>query len=539
MLLAAATLGVGMWAVPLVVLSGGPGGYLRALGSQAGEDFTGVVMLWTNPTPRVAVEAILYSFTRPWDWPVLGGVMMALAAAGAGVLLRTSRRTLGLLLIAFGPYAVFHLLFQEPLTTRYALPLIPLMAYLAAVVLGEARPRVAVIGAAALAAAGLVIAVPTTAAFGREQSPVFTMLSEIRMLQQRGAAPTIGMHRRVFTETRRARAYAGDVPGKILPTPRDYEWLELTRAWRAGWDGDAWFLADPRRTDLALIDRAHTRVREYRWPFASAIYLGGTRPNEVDWHIFNAPGWFLEEGWALTPETAGIADRDSWGPHRRPSVGWLRRRPSESLMMIGGRHLGGDPPVALNVDIDERPIAAFTIRPGYFLQFVKVPAAALEGPGTYAKLTVSATAAGGSVPPVAIEQFNFQPADRVLFGLDEGWFEPEYSPATAKSWRWMSDRAVVSVRHAGRPVTVRLTGESPLYYFDAAPVVRIGVGDQTVSEVRPTTDFTTEVTIPAEMLTAASGRIMISSDRTFVAGAREGTLDQRKLALRIFSIQVE
>ena len=43
------------WAIPLVWFSGGPGGYLQALGSQAGEDFSGVVMLWTHPTPRVAV----------------------------------------------------------------------------------------------------------------------------------------------------------------------------------------------------------------------------------------------------------------------------------------------------------------------------------------------------------------------------------------------------------------------------------------------------------------------------------------------------
>jgi Protein of unknown function (DUF2723) len=535
----AAAFGVAIWAIPLVFLSGGPAGYLRALGSQAGEDFTGVVMLWTHPTPRVAVEAVLYTFARPWDWPVLAGVMLSLAAAGAWLLLIRSRRTLGLLLLAFAPYAVFHLLFQEPLTTRYALPLVPLLAYLVATVLSEARPRVAAIGTAALAVAGLVFAMPATTAFGRETSPVFAMLSEMRMLQERGASPTIGMHRRVFTESRRARAYAGEVPGKILPAPRDYEWLEMTRAWRAGADGETWFIADPRRTDLALIDRAHTRTREYRWPFASALYAGGTRPNEIDWHIFNAPGWFLEEGWALTPETAGIADRDGWGPHRRPSVGWVRRRPTESLIMIGGRHLGGDSPVSVSVHIDDRQTAALTVRPGFFLDFVTVPAGALNGAGTYAKLTVSASAANAPTPPVAIEQFNIQPADRVLFGFDEGWFEPEYNPGTAKSWRWMTNKAVVSVRHAGRPVTMRVTGESPLHYFDDSPVVRVSVADRTLTELRPNADFTTTVDIPADLLAAAGGRVVISSDRTFVAGEREGTADRRKLALRIYSVTVE
>ncbi len=33
--------------------------------------------------------------------------------------------------MAFVPYAIFHLLFQETVTTRYALPLVPAVAYLA------------------------------------------------------------------------------------------------------------------------------------------------------------------------------------------------------------------------------------------------------------------------------------------------------------------------------------------------------------------------------------------------------------------------
>ena len=39
------------------------------------------------------------------------------------------------------------------------------------------------------------------------------------------------------------------------------------------------------------------------------VYVGGARPDEMDWHVLTEPGWFLEQGWALTPETAGIAAR--------------------------------------------------------------------------------------------------------------------------------------------------------------------------------------------------------------------------------------
>ena len=346
------------------------------------------------------------------------------------------------------------------------------------------------------------------------------------------------MHRRVFTESRRARLYAGDVPGTLLPTPRDYEWLELTRAWREGHDGETWFVADPRRTDLALIDREHTRTRPYRWPFNGAVYVGGARPDELDWHIVGEPGWFLEQGWALTPETAGIAERDGWGPHRRPSIGWVRRRATDAVMMIGGRHLGGDPPVNVTVSLDDRPLTTMVVRPGFFLDFVGIPAAALAGEGRYAKLTVHAQASGAT-PPVAIEQFNLQSPDAVQFGFDEGWYEPEYNPRTAQSWRWMSERAVVRVQPASRNVVMRMSGESPLRYFAQAPRIRVSVGDRVLSELAPSADFTAEVTIPADALAAANGRIVLTSDRSFIAGEKEGTADRRKLAVRVYGLTVE
>jgi hypothetical protein len=534
----AVSAGIAAWALPLVVASGGPAGYLTALRSQAGEDFSGVVMLWTHRTVRVALAAFLQTFVRPWDSPILGGVMIALAAAGALVAAVHRRRTLAIVAIVFAPYAVFHLLFQETVTIRYALPLIPAVAYLAAETLEDADSRMSFILLIALA--GLSTAFPATAAFARTPSPTFGLLAEMRMFQARGAQPVVGMHRRVFTESRRARLYAGEVPGTLLPTPRDFEWLETTRAWREGHDGETWFLADPRRTDLALIDKEHTRTRQYRWPFDGAVYVGGARPDEIDWHVIDRPGWFLEHGWALTPEIAGVADREGWGPHRRPSVGWVRRRPSETLLMIGGRHLGGDPPVRIGVSVDEREVAALDVRPGYFLEFVTLPAGTLHGDGRFAKLTVSAQAVGGgAAPPVGIEQFNLQDPDRVVFGFDHGWFEPEFNPTTARSWRWMSEKAVVRVHAPGRTVVLRFTAESPLRYFDAAPQVRISAGDRVLSELRPSSDFSAEAVIPADALAAANGLITLTSDRAYVAGEREGTGDRRRLALRVYSLSVE
>jgi hypothetical protein len=530
------------WAVPLLIASGGPAAYLRALGSQAGEDFSGVVMLWNHRTPRVAVMAMLNTFMLPWDSPVLAGIVLSLAAAGFLVLCLRKPRAAAILILVFGPYMGFHLLLQETFHTRYALPLVPLVAMLAAVLLAQARRAATAVATAALVVACLLLAVPAGAAFGRLPSPMFAALGEMNVVAERGVAPLVAMHRRIWSESRRARPWSGALPGRLLESPRDYEWLEVTRTWREGDESDVWFVADPRRTDLALIDSEHRRTREYRWPFDPVVYVGGARPDELDWHIYSQPGWFLEQGWALTPEIAGITERDGWGPHRKPSIGWIRRRPGETMLMIGGRHLGGptEPPAALTLAIDGRRLATFEIRPGYFLEFVPVPAGALEGEGRFARLTVTANPARpGPTSRVALEQFNLQAPDAIQFGFADGWYEPEYNPQTARSWRWSSEAAVLQVHPINRDVSVEIQGESRLRYYHPASPVRVTAGGRALGEYWPEGDFAIDVTVPADVLTAAKGRVVLESSDFFIPGERVGSADRRHLALRVYSVRVK
>jgi hypothetical protein len=86
---------------------------------------------------------------------------------------------------------------------------------------------------------------------------------------------------------------------------------------------------------------------------------------------------------------------------------------------------------------------------------------------------------------------------------------------------------------------MRIIGESPLRYFGQAPHVRVMAGDRMLAEVAPTADFTADVSIPADALAAANGRIVLTSDRAFVAGEREGTADRRRLAIRVYGLTVE
>jgi len=122
-----------------------------------------------------------------------------------------------------------------------------------------------------------------------------------------------------------------------------------------------------------------------------------------------------------------------------------------------------------------------------------------------------------------------------MLAFDEGWQEPEYNPAIG-SWRWMSERADLWVRPIGRPVTLRMLGESPRRYFDAPPHVRISIGDREIAAFDPATDFDRSISLPADLLERAAGRVRLESSRFFVPG-RGG--DQRHLALRIYSVTVD
>jgi hypothetical protein len=101
-----------------------------------------------------------------------------------------------------------------------------------------------------------------------------------------------------------------------------------------------------------------------------------------------------------------------------------------------------------------------------------------------------------------------------------------------------AEKATLWVRPVGRNVTLTLPGESPLKYYAAAPSVAIVVGEREVARFNPSSDFTQEFVLPADVLAAAAGRVVITSDKFFVPAQREGSPDQRHLALRVYSCSV-
>ncbi|MBE3133240.1 MAG: hypothetical protein IMZ55_07185 [Acidobacteria bacterium] len=545
----AAAAGAALWAIPLVIASGGLQAYLAALANQGSEDFSGIDMLWRNPTPKRLAVGLLQTFVLPWASVPLAGVVTGLALVGGLAMLRQAASGLVFLLAAFGPYAIFHLLFHETVTTRYALPLMPAIAYLAVRGAGVVARRAGVIVAAGLIGASLVIVVPPVVHYGRERSPVMRLVDDLRQHgQSERHTAVLARHRRVWSETRRAVLWGlgGATPwAQALPSPAKHEWFEIVRYWQGGGTAPVWFLAEPSRTDLALVDPWSYRLMSaYRWPFPKEPFVGGVRPGDIDWYEIRPPGWFVADGWALTPESAGVAAADGKGPGRAPIEAWLRRRPGAAVLMIGGRNLGGPgaPVVQFTVALDGRVIERVAVKPapGFFLRFVTLPDGGLAGAGQYARLSVSASRAGAGTGPVqaAVEQFDLQDAGQVIYGFDTGWHELEYNPKTGRVWRWSSEAATVRVYGGGRDVRLRVAGESPLEDFDQAPHVTVRAGQVTLGRYEPAAAFSFDLGIPAQVLEQADGIVTLETDGTFVPDERSGNGDRRRLGLRVYSLAV-
>ncbi len=155
--------GVLLWAVPLVAATGGPAAYWHALTAQGGEDIGGVDLLATHFGARRAAFGLLDTFLHPWALNPLGVVVLALASIGLVALAWRGRRALIVLLVAFAPYGLFHLFFHETTITRYAMPLIPAVVYLAVRALYLRGRLLGATLSAALAVTCLVIVVPALA----------------------------------------------------------------------------------------------------------------------------------------------------------------------------------------------------------------------------------------------------------------------------------------------------------------------------------------------------------------------------------------
>ncbi|MBI4263868.1 MAG: DUF2723 domain-containing protein [Acidobacteria bacterium] len=533
---AALVLGGLVWSVPLLIVTGGIDAYASALGTQVGE--ARGEMFWLDPSPRRLAFGVYETFVLPWASVPLAAAVAVAACTGGLVMLARERGPLLLALTAFGPYAVLHLLVQETVTVRYALPVLPLVALLAARGLQTAG-RFAPVAAAPVAAGALIVAVPGAVAYGREPHPAFRAIADAA--RRAAADPPAAVYAH-FGLWRPLQADTGTLP--LVEPRRQYEWLGPAEYWKNGGDAPIWFFADPRRTDLALIDpRSRLDVARYEWSAADRPELSGARPIGAEWYRLARPGWFAGQGWSLTPETGGLARATAMGPDHRSIEAWVRPRPGPLHLVVGGRHLGerGDPSAELELSFEGvvRDRWTLSVEDRNFLRFLDLPGGTGPGEG-YARLTIASRSAPGDGrrAAVAVRQFDIQSADDMVYGFGEGWHEEEYDPPSGRRWRWTSERSVVRIKGPRGGVRLTLRGESPLRYFDAPPTVRVTAAGRVVDFFQPAADFEWSVTGPADDVDRAGGAIAIEVDRVYLPGRAEGTPDERRLGLRLYETRV-
>jgi hypothetical protein len=532
---AAFILGVLSWLVPLIVMTGGPRAYWGALSSQGGEDLSGIQMLWTTPTLRTLVDAMYYALVAPWAiWPA---ALVVLGASLLGFLVAWRREPTRLvtLAIAFGPYLVFDVLFQETFTSRYALPLVIPTAFLAVRGLRTLPAAGATVAVAALLMWNAHVGGRSVAALGREPAPAFRLLADMRAATGEGV-PVLAPDRRQSFDLRRPLVWLNDDAPRFarqLPAPPQHEWLEAVKYWNAGGRAPVWFVVDPRRAAVDLVQ--HSGPSRYRWSLPFPVLMSGTRPGDADWYTVYRPDWYVGEGWALTPESAGVADADRRGLQHGPIVGWARSAALDrGAFLIGGRNFEPTTSATLSVTVEGGLLSrTLQVRPGSFLDVATLDSrAAGRSLPEYLKIAIA------TLPParVAIEQFDVAPAGRGVLGFGAGWHERELDLSSGRQWRWLSDRG--ELRYvANDGWRLHIEGESPSRYYSRASRIMVRSGDRVLEDVTATSDFTIDVPLPVAEQPAT---IWVETDQTHVPAETRWrrSPDRRRLGLRIFRCEL-
>jgi hypothetical protein len=529
------SIGVLLWAVPLVIASGGLAKYRAAFAVQTAEQFHGLDILLSNPTQRRLALGIVAAIVGPWAFNALGWIVVVAALIGFAALVKRAPVGAALLTALVAPYALFHIVVQE-MHSRYALPLVPAFGYLAVRGFSTLGRKIAFWGSGAIAVTSLLLTFPAVRAYAGQPSPVFAAMEDLRKLLSSDLSGAIGMHQR-FARAVETQNFGAT---RILNAPPMREARELAAYWHGGHHSPVWYLADPARTDLELVDpSSRTLHGHYVWTFPRDRFMSGVRPDVVDLvRIESPPGWFAEEGWHLTSETLNMSERLG----RSEGIAYVRNRPGPALLVIGGESTsppGGEAsPVSLSINartIDRWDVPASG---SFFRRFILAPGT-FSSESSFSRLVVSYATREGRPETIRLTQFAVASPDDLFFIQHAGWNEIEYSDQLQRRWRWTTGRATTFVNSGGRDVTVTVSGESPLRYFDSAPNVTVRAGDQLLATATPQSDFELHVKIPATALAAADGMITIETDKTFVPSERSGSLDKRTLGLRIFVFDVK
>ncbi len=535
---AVSVVGVLIWFVPLVQLTGGLTEYLTILRGQGQHDFSGVQMLATTRNWTVLRSGLEYTLLAPWQLTTLPWVIVALACVGLGRIVSGDRRTSVLLLVLTVPYMAFHLLFHEVESVRYALPTVTVVAGLAVLALGCLGTRGGRLAAASAVVASVVVIHPVTTTYATG-APVFRVIDDIRTARPlQPAPPRLEAHHRAWWATSRALDWTIRA-GWDLTAPHlvgTDESLRLVEYWRSGATAPLWFLSDPQREDLGRFDPDSTRhMQTYRLPIGVATMIGGRRAFDVGWWQLTQPQWMLGTGWATTPELA--SERSD--PHR--ATAFVRRHDAATIVMVGVRPLYHvSSPVVVTVTVDGYEVESWVVEAGDGMaRWLTLPEEWLSGVDPYATIELTATPPVGTTERVVVfDQFDATPVPTPMLGLGRGWSTVvANNQGSGIHWRQATRLAEVEVLDTGRPIRITFEGELPSTIENSRRVL-IMAGDHLLRRFVADGSFEHSVVVTPEILRDAGGRISIATDLKRTPNERLRGVPQRRYGLRVSHITV-
>lgn len=527
--------GAALWALPLVALSGGLERYLAAFGDTLGQAAAFEPLL-SGFTLNRAARALRLVLLGPWVEPALGAVVVALAGVGFAAAAARRPAALGLALLAFAPYLTVHLLLQDAMTVRYALPYVPFFAFLAAESLDAAaawRPgrwawlaRRAAPAAIALWSAALTL--PALRGYATGPTPPYAALAEVKRRAQPPDRFALGAHF-VF------QPYLDDVDPRLerLLSPRPGAALtRLREYWLGGGTKPVLFLSEPRRTDLESIDpRARGSLGRWGWPFADERFLSGARPASAELWRIAPPGFFASDGFLLSleggkpSEVAQLAERRAY----------LRALDEPAFLIVAGEPIGPSAQHTLELRLEGQRLFEYGCGEP-LLRGLLLPASGASG----RYLELLARVRRGERPegaPFVLRGLDYAAEDATGFAHGSGWFYPE-TDERRQPFRWTSVRARTLVHVPPQGARLSVLGTAPLQYVGSGGRLELSVdGEKVYSRQLTQPEFRMQAT-----LTPGAGgfrEILIESERVFVPDRVQRNGDRRRLGVRVYDFRLE
>lgn len=507
---------VALWLGPLLVLSGGPVAFINSFATMVGAALPAEPLV-NGLTVRRAAIAAVDVLLSPWQAVGFGAVVLLLAGVGAIMLARTNRRLLALLSLLFLPYAVYHYGVQATPTLRYAIPIVPLVAFLAAMPILRATRRhpMLVTAAAVTAIAGAVVTtIPALAAYHSTPSPPFQAIAAVDRLNMAPGSVVVTGHyvfERYLPFTRKHEVLL----------PREGARQTLTTYWEHSNRKPVLFFRQPIRSTLLMFghDREE-RLGRWRWPAPVRGFMQGERPNRVELVRLESPRWFWESGFLETAEAGPLQKVVTETLHLR--VRASRQRQAFVATGFLQKAVSAD----ISLMIREQRQSDWMVGQRFTLRTVLDPQPDATG---YLPLSLAATA------QAVFTDVWLEPDDRRFIRPSHGFYIAERDEE-AELFRWIAPDAFATAYLPGPAAHLTIEGWIPTKYYRLPIILSLEWNGRPLASVSvDTSRFRIEQELGGST-DRPWGELRIRSAQSFVPNERQRNGDRRRLAVRIYRL---